>query len=172
MSCEDMEEMLARYASGDLTGDEAFVVRMHLSLCEECRASFEIYRSLESALDARSGERPPARGATRKIVARIKREEPHAFVSSLRTAPLIIGAVVVLSILLTAAFALIGGSRHVPQRMPGPVAWERYIAGMPDWIAGALGGEAWLIFLVYSGLAAGFILSGSLLMLRFTRQSR
>jgi len=172
MSCEEMEKLLARYAAGDLTDDEEFVVRTHLSVCADCRKSLEIYESLESALGARSEERPSARVASREIVKRLRREEPHPFVSSIWSAPAIIGAVVALSILLTVLFALVAGSPPSTRTAPVMDGWERYLTGIPELIAGALGGESWLIFLVYSAVAAGFILSGSLVMLRFARASR
>jgi anti-sigma factor RsiW len=172
MSCEEMDGLLARYTAGDLTDEEEFVVRVHLSACVECRKSLEIYESLESALDARSKERPSSRRASRAIMRRLRRDEPYAFVSSLWGAPVIIGAVVALSIILTVVFGLVGGPSSVPQGIPGLTGWERYITGIPEWISGTLGGETWLIFLVYSAVAAGFILSGSLVMLRFARVSR
>jgi len=172
MSCEEMDILLARYAAGDLTDDEEFVVETHLSVCGECRASLEIHESIESALCARSRERTSARGASREVVKRLHREESQAFISSIWNVPAIIGAVVVLSILFTALFALVGGSSPSGRRTLVMSGWERYFTGIPEWIAGALGGETWLIFTVYSAVAAGFILSGSLVMLRFARASR
>ncbi len=172
MSCDEMDILLARYAAGDLTDDEEFVVETHLSVCGECRASLEAYESIESALLARSKERPAARGVSREIVGRLRREEPRAFISSIWSAPAIIGAVVALSILFTALFALIGGSSTSTQTTPVMGGWERYFTGIPEWISGMLGGETWLILAVYGALAAGFILSGSLVMLRYARASR
>ena len=171
MSCKEMDRLLARYASGDLTDDEKFIVQVHLAACEECRESLGIYASLESALASRTGERPSARVASRDIMKRLEREEPHAFISPLWSAPAIIGAVVALSILLTAVFGLfLDSSPTATQGTPGLKALEGYFAGIPEWIAGIFGGETWLIFAVYGAVAIGFVVLGSLVTLRFARE--
>jgi len=166
-----MDRLLARHAAGDLTDEEEIIAQVHLAVCEECRESLEIYASIESALVSRAGERPSARAASRDIIKRLRREEPHAFVSSLWNAPIIIGAVVALSILLTAVLGrLLDSPPTAPQGTPGLTALERYFAGIPEWIAGVFGGEIWLIFAVYGAVAVGFVVLGSLVMLRFARE--
>lgn len=171
MSCEEMEKLLARYASGDMTDEEEFIVQVHLSACEECRESFEIYKTLESALVSHAGERPSARVASRDIMKRLRREEPQAFVFSLWSAPAIIGTVVALSLLITVTLGwLFGGSSETQQVVPGLTGLERYFTGIPDWIAGLFGGEIWLMFLVYGVMAVGFVTIGSLMTLRFVRE--
>lgn len=171
MSCKEMEKELARCASGDLTDEEEFIVEVHLSACEKCRKSFELYKALESTLVSRTGERPPARAASRSIMKRLRREEPHTFVSSFWNAPAIVGSVVALSILITAALGLLfDSSSGTPQGIPGLTGLERYFTGIPDWIAGLFGGEIWLMFLVYGVMAAGFVMLGSLMTLRFVRE--
>ena len=171
MSCKEMDRLLARYASGDLKDEEKFIVQVHLSACKECRESLEIYASLESALVSRAGERPSARVASRGIMKRLRQEEPHAFVSSLWNAPVIIGAVVALSILITTVLGLLlDSSPTAPRGTPGLTALEQYFAGIPEWIAGVFGGETWLIFLVYGAVAVGFVVLGSLVTLRFARE--
>jgi hypothetical protein len=171
MNCEKMEMLLARYASGDLSDDEEFIVQVHLAACGGCRDSLEVYASLESALVSRTGERPSARAASRDIMKRLRREEPHGFVSSLWSAPVIIGTVVALSILLTIVLGLLlDDSPTASQGIPGLTGLERYFAGIPEWIAGVFGGETWLIFLVYGAVAVGFVGLGSLVMLRSVRE--
>jgi len=171
MNCEEMERLVARYAAGDLSDDEEFIVQMHLAACGECRDSLEVYASLESALVSRAGERPSARTASRDIMKRLRREESHGFVSSLWSAPVIIGTVVALSILLTMVLGLLlEDSPTTSQGIPGLTGLDRYFVGIPDWIAGVLGGETWLIFLVYGAVAIGFVGLGSLVMLRSARE--
>lgn len=46
MDCERYEQMLAAYASGDLTADEAEAVERHLSGCSACRQTLEGYRAV------------------------------------------------------------------------------------------------------------------------------
>lgn len=172
MNCEEVDLLLARYTAGDLAYDEAATVRRHLTSCGECRASLEIYESLEAALDARSGERPAARSASRAIMKRLRRAEPRAFISSMWSAPVIIGSVVALSALLSVLFGLLGGSPRAQREIPSLTGWERFFTEIPELLVGTLSGETWLLYLVYSVLAAGFILAGSLVMLRFARDSR
>jgi anti-sigma factor RsiW len=170
MSCEEMEEILARYASGDLTDEEKFIADVHLSACEECRGSLEIYKALESDLVSRPKGRSSSRAASRRIMKRIRLEEPQAFTYPLWSAPAIVGAVVAISIILTVALGLLGGgSSNAPQRIPGLTGLERIFAEAPDWIAGLFGGEVWLISAVYGAVAVGFVLMGSLMTLRFVR---
>jgi anti-sigma factor RsiW len=170
MSCKEMDGLLARYASGDLTDEEEFIVRVHLSVCEACRESFEIYQNLESELVSRAKERPSPRSASRKIMKRLRVDEQPVFVSSLWSAPVIIGAVVAVSILLTVAFGLFTkGTSAAPQGIPGLTDWERYFMGIPDWIAGLFGSDIWLISAVYGAVAVGFVVMGSIMTLRFVR---
>lgn len=170
MSCEEMEKVLARYASGDLSDEEKFIADVHLSACEECRESFEIYKALESGLLSRAKERPSPRAASRRIMKRLRAEESDAFISSIWTAPAIIGVVVAISILLTITLGLLGGgSTAEPQRTPGLTGLERFFAEAPDWIAGLFGGEIWLMLLVYGLIAVGFVVTGGLITLRFVR---
>ncbi len=170
MSCEEMERLLARYASGDLTDDEEFIVQTHLSACEECRESLEIYRSLESGLLSRAKELPSSRTASHRIMKRLRKEEPHAFTPPLWSAPAIIGGVVAISIMLTVAFGLLTrGTSTTSQGIPGLTGWDRYFTGIPDWIAGLFGGEIWLISAVYGAVAIGLVVTGSLMTLRLVR---
>ena len=168
MSCEEMDKLLARYASGDLTEDEEFVVKVHLSVCGDCRESLELYRALESGLVSRAKERPSSRSASRAIMKRLREVERNPFTSSPWTAPAIVGTVVALSILITLVFGLLA-SGSATQEVPGLTGWERFFTEIPDWIAGLLGGEIWLISAVYGAVALGFVVSGGLVTLRFVR---
>ncbi len=170
MSCEEMDKLLARYASGDLTEDEEFVVTVHLSVCDDCRESLELYRALESGLLSRAEERPSPRAASRSVMKRLSVEKHRPFFSSLWSAPAIVGTVVVLSILITLAFGLYTQRASTTgQGIPGLTGWERFFTGIPDWIAGLFGSETWLISAVYGAVAVGFVLTGSLVTLRFVR---
>ena len=171
MRCEEMEKLLSRYASGDLTEDEEFIVQVHLSACGECRESLELYEMLESGLVSRAKERPSARAASRSIMKRIRKEEPEAFTTPIWSATAIMGAVVAISIILTVALGLLGaGSTAQPRGAPGLAGIERFFTGMPDWIAGLFGGEVWLMFLVYGLMAVGFVCAGGLVTLRYVRE--
>ena len=170
MSCEEMEMLLARYASGELTEDEEFIVDVHLSVCEKCRESLEIYEMLESELLSRPRELPSCRAASRRVMKRLRSEEPEAFMHSIWTAPAIVGVVVALSVILTVIFGLInGGSTAGSREIPGMPGIDRYFTVIPDWISGFFGGEIWLLLAVYGLMATGFVAMGGFLALRYVR---
>jgi len=50
MKCKDCELLLAAYASGDLSEQEALDCRTHLETCERCRHSLEAYSLLVEAI--------------------------------------------------------------------------------------------------------------------------
>ena len=168
MSCDEMDRLLARYASGELTDDEEFILQVHLSVCGDCRETLELYRMLESGLVSRAKERPSSRAASRALTKRLRVGGHRTFVSSPWSAPAIIGTVVALSILITLVFGLLadGGAA---QEVTGLTGWERFFTEIPDWIAGLFGGDIWLISAVYGAVALGFVLTGSLVTLRFVR---
>jgi anti-sigma factor RsiW len=161
MSCECNEELLARYAENDLTAEERRRADEHLAACDRCRMSLALYGSLESSLVARGAERPSDRAASRRVMKRIRREERFSFISSPRGALVIISSVVLLSVILTIVFAVLLGTSPEPGGVPS-TGMERYVTGIPDLIAHALGGEIWVIVTVYVALALLFAAAGSL----------
>jgi anti-sigma factor RsiW len=50
MKCKECEPLLAAYASGDLSEQEALDCRTHLGACESCRRSLETYSLLVEAI--------------------------------------------------------------------------------------------------------------------------
>ena len=168
MSFECNEELIARYAEGDLTARERRRIDEHLASCERCRISLALFENLESTLAIRSAERPSGRAAARRVMKRLHRDEGFSLVTSPRGAALIIGSVVLLSVIVTVLFALFLGISPEPSGAPHP-GIERYLTGIPDLIAEALGGETWVIVTVYGALAILFAAGGSLT-LRYARR--
>lgn len=89
MECERYEDILASYASGDLSEKEAAALEAHLHTCAACRESLEEYRSVaaliadepmlsptasESAALAQAMERIPMCAPKTQAVTRSSRE--------------------------------------------------------------------------------------------------
>jgi hypothetical protein len=170
MNCERIEELLTRYVEGDLAADERRMVDEHLAACERCSLSLELFSSLEASLIARKAEIPSAGASSRRIMKRLRRDEGYTFICSPWGAPVLIGSVVLLSVILTVVFG-----RLLAQPSPSEsgtlfVRIERFFAHIPDLIVGALGGEYWLIITVYVALALCFAAAGSLTVLRYSRE--
>jgi anti-sigma factor RsiW len=169
MNCERAEELLSRYAEGELTANERRTVDEHLAGCERCRMSLELFSSLEASLVARKAERPVARAAARNVVKRLRGEEGRTFITSPWGAPVIIGSVIALSVVCTIAFGLLVGP--APPSEPGAALTGigGFFAGIPQFIVDTLGGETWLIVAVYVALAISFATAGGLAVLRYAR---
>ena len=104
------------------------------------------------------------------VVSVMSRRQKTSLMESGTVAPAIVGAVVAISIILTVALGLIGGTSTADtQRIPGLTGIEQFFTEAPDWIAGLFGGEIWLMLLVYGLMATGFVLTGGLLALRYIR---
>ena len=169
MNCERIEDLLVRYAEGGLAAEERRAVDEHVASCGECRTSLELFVSLEESLVALKAERPSARASSRSILKRLRREKGQTFIISPWGAPVLIGSVVLLSVILTALFGVI-------LEQPSPSGSEAlfadieaFFARIPHLIVQALGGESWLIITVYIGMALCFSAVGSLAVLRYSR---
>lgn len=58
MSCSRYRDTVVLYADGELTGDAAGDVRIHLAGCESCRATFGELERLKEALTPNTSENP------------------------------------------------------------------------------------------------------------------
>jgi anti-sigma factor RsiW len=169
MSCEKFEELLARYAGGDLATDERRVVDEHLAACESCRESLTFYEALEGSLVSLRDERPsPARAAV-AVSGRLGLLARPAYRPRWLSLPTVAGAALI-ALGLVLGFLLTNVSDLLTTVGEGASAgYSRAISELSAGLTRFAGSGEWVLLSVYLGIFALVMLTGSWMVLKFVR---
>ena len=177
MNCEHIENLLPRYADGDLSRVEMGAVDSHVRECGACANSLAAYVSLEQALQSRRSEMPSAGALSRGVNRRLGLRRDRVIVGALTGLPGILsGSFIMVGIILLVfrnqLGTLIGRFESAlgqasPQATGGLGA---FIEKIGYGIAQLGGMDEWTLITLYVGIAALIMLSGSLMVLRFVRE--
>ena len=172
MNCQDIENLLPAYIEGDLDTADRARVDAHLETCDGCRESMAFFVELESSLESRRALRPSGAETARQVARRVGLRRSWDFFPALRGLPAMIsGGLIALGVILFVLRA--------------PVV--RLITGLGDiHLKSGLGRETSALFtsllgfasqgsvltwsVIYGGVVAVILLSGSWMVLRFVRE--
>ena len=167
MNCDVIEELHPRYHEGDLSDAEYAMVASHIASCGRCREASAAFAELERALTARRNELPRSGEIAGAVIARLalprsRRPRLPRWVLHLVSGMLTLAACL-LPLALQGSFTRIGGKLET-----GFNAFVVFVTEIPDHIAGAAGGEWWVLLTAYFAIAvslaiAGGIISGKIL---------
>jgi anti-sigma factor RsiW len=91
MNCVHVEELIPRYLDDDLPGDERRLVEAHLASCEACRASLEMFSSIEESLVRLRGAVPSWRAAEARLSRRLGTAARPSIASIMLAPPVLLG---------------------------------------------------------------------------------
>jgi anti-sigma factor RsiW len=170
VSCEKFEDLLPRYAEGDLSTEERGRVDDHMASCERCRESLAFYLELETSLASLSGLRPsPVRTAAAvsdRLGLRPRRRARRSFVN----VPVIVSAgFIVLGLVLYDIRAFVMAF-FVRMGVGASNGYSRAVTDMTQGAAQVGGGGEWVLLAILGGILALVMLVGSWMVLRFVKR--
>lgn len=76
--CGKYRQMIVRFFSRDLTGEEEKILKGHLEICERCKKEFELQKQMESMLQNRPSSEAPTAIVERVLALIPERKEVYA----------------------------------------------------------------------------------------------
>lgn len=164
MKCDQVEELLPEYASGELEERKIAHVEDHLVVCGRCRSSSEVYLALEGDLGRRREEMPPGGLVADAVMRRLPSDGKRIRVPGRWLVPGILG-----STTLAAAAVMLLYRGHVARFMyragvGAAGALVSFFDLLPAWVIQPAGGKTWILFTVYTlfsvliALTGGFVI--------------
>lgn len=182
MTCDRIEELLPAFADDDLSKDERLVVESHLGECASCRETLAFLADLEGALVKRRELRPSPHAAADRVMGRVGLATRGWVLRSLIGLPGLVSVLLitigVLWLQLSNRFMSAdssGGrlSGQFESSVDGVAQIAAQFVGVIEWLRDSLillaAGNEWTLLAIYMGLAALVVLSGSWMVVRFSR---
>lgn len=77
IDCAEAERRLHRYVDRELSEGEAAEVRLHLNVCENCRARFRFEEGLRRVVRRAAADEATPQGLRERIRRLVRRERPR-----------------------------------------------------------------------------------------------
>jgi predicted anti-sigma-YlaC factor YlaD len=103
MNCKSVESKLSAYLDGELTGQEMFCLREHLSRCQPCRDEAASLKMLKRMIGSIECPKPRPDLESRLCAAVMREREPRVTTSAFRSV-LVFAGVAGLTMLITMQF--------------------------------------------------------------------
>lgn len=168
MKCADIEHLIPAWLENDLPPERQSMVAAHLEACRGCRELAEDLRVLETALEMRRVEVPPAVRTVAAVLAHTGRGRARAVLD------FVIGGPCLSALSLLAAGGMLFAYRSGTEALfARNFRLYESLTLLSERLVGALvrlsGGDAWVLAGIYGGLTLLIVLASAWTVLNFAR---
>jgi len=167
MKCDHVEDRLAFYVENEIDAAERREIESHLATCQVCEESLAAYMQLEASLVQRRDRVPAAGPVAARVMQRVGYSRRRDVVRVLLGWPGMVG-----SAFVTAGLLVLFGFnpfQGMLGRLTGSAGYEiPLLEWVNQWIS-LVPDDTMMLSVVYSGIVALILLTGSLMVLRYVR---
>lgn len=168
MKCADIEYLIPAWLESDLPPEQLSMVAAHLAACPGCREAAEDLKAIETALEMRRAEVPPAMRTVAAVLANTGRSRGRAVLDFVLSGPCLAAWS-----LIAAGWMLYVFRSRTGALLSGDVRLHETLTRLAEHLVGAIvylgGGDAWILAGIYGGLTLLIVLVSAWTVHNFAR---